>query len=151
MILDEAARPLIERVLAHANRPEHRCVSRLLGEHVDITVIREDRHRWSPCIQLEFREGADGTIVDGLVGPHPNVWTAFACGYMTVIAAAVFAFMLGWAQLILATSAWGMWVAGGCLVVVGALYIAARIGQRLGAEQTRKLRKLVDDALAATE
>lgn len=143
---------VIARVQSVADKPESRCVSRVVDNHVDITVVREDRHRWSPCVQLEFRavEASDReTIVDGLVGPHPNLWTMFACINMTIALVVVFGLMMGVSQLSLGNNAWGMWTVLGGVILLGVMYGASQIGQRLAAEQTRLLTSLVEDALGA--
>lgn len=128
-------------------RPDSRCVSRVLGNHLDITIVEADRHRWSPCVQLEFSQADGETIVDGLVGPHPNVWTLFAFVNITIVSAAGFGLMLGLAQLTLGQSPWGLWTVAGGAVLLGAMYMASQVGRRFAAEQTRLLVRFVEDAL----
>ncbi|MHC5027664.1 MAG: hypothetical protein ACYTGR_12995, partial [Planctomycetota bacterium] len=125
MIIPGEVDERIALVLAAAARPERRCVSRVVGNHVDITVVPEDRHRWSPCVQLEFRQSGADTIVDGLVGPHPNMWTLFAFVYITIIVAVGFGLMLGLAQLSLGQPAWGLWTVLGGAVLLGGMYVTS--------------------------
>ncbi|MHC5114070.1 MAG: hypothetical protein ACYTGP_06540 [Planctomycetota bacterium] len=144
------AAELIERLEAAVARPESRCVSRTLGSHVDITVVREDRHRWSPCIQLELRDGEEGATVDGLIGPHPNVWTLFAFINITILSAMAFGLMTGLAQLWLEQYAWAMWTLPGGVILLAAMYFASQAGQRFAAEQSRHLVRLVEETLETT-
>jgi len=138
---------LVETAVA---RPESRCVSRVLGNHVDITIDREYRHRWSPCLQMEFGPSDDGTIIDGLVGPHPNVWTLFAFVNITIALAAGFGLMMALAQLTLGQSPWALWTVLGGALALGATYLVSQAGQRFAAGQTRLLVDLVEEALDTT-
>ncbi|MCP3903114.1 MAG: hypothetical protein GY715_05705 [Planctomycetes bacterium] len=124
-----------------------RCVSRVLGNHVDITIVREERHRWSPCVHLELLESAEGTIVHGMIAPHPNVWTLFAFVYITIATATAFGLMLGLTQLFLEQYAWGLWTVPAGLLLSAGMYGVSQVGQRLAADQTRLLSELIDDAL----
>ncbi|MHC4910380.1 MAG: hypothetical protein ACYTF9_11735 [Planctomycetota bacterium] len=144
---DSVDAELIDRIERAVADPASRCVSRTAGTHVDITVIHDDRHRWSPCIQLEFRQDGADTIVNGLVGPHPNLWTLFAFTSITVIVAASFGAMLGLAQLTLGQSAWGLWAIPVGLLLLGGLYAASQIGRRFADEQSRRLMALVEQTL----
>ena len=137
----------IARVETAVADPASRCVSRTLGNHVDITVVPEDRHFWSPCVHLDFRDSGDGVAVHGLIGPHPNVWTMFAFAYITIASATAFAVMLGLTQLWLDEHAWGLWIVPAGAVLCIAMYAFSQIGQRLAAEQTKLLSELVARAL----
>ncbi|MBT8485927.1 MAG: hypothetical protein HKO59_14905 [Phycisphaerales bacterium] len=139
----------IALVAAAVARQNSRCVSRVLGNHVEITVVREDRHRWSPCVQLEFRTSDEGTIVDGLIGPHPNVWTLFAFVNITILSAIGLGLMLGLVQLSLGQTAWGLWTVLGGTVLLAASYLASQVGRRFAAAQTRQLIALLEEALGA--
>lgn len=145
--VDDDVDATIQRLESHVSRPESRCVSRVLGNHVDITVAKEDRHRWSPCVQLDVRAVGDGrSDVVGLIGPHPNTWTLFAFINITILVAAAFGGMLALSQMMLNQSPWGMWaVAGGVLGLV-CMYVLSQMGRRFAAEQTVQLMRLVEDA-----
>ncbi len=148
--IDGTIEDAIALVSAAARTPEKRCVFRVLGNHVDITVSPEDRHRWSPCIQLEFSgsEEGDGRIaVNGLVGPHPNVWTLYAFANICIAVLVCIGVMLGAVQLSLDQHPWGMWGAAAALFIMILLYLTSQIGQRCAADQTRMLLDLVKGAL----
>jgi hypothetical protein len=138
------------RLASAVARPENRCVARAAGHHIDITVIREDRHRWSPCVQLELRPADADTVVEGLVGPHPNVWTLFAFANITAALVAALGLMLGLTQWSLDQSPWGLWAVLGGAILAGGMYVASQIGQRCAAAQTRQLVSLIECTLGAT-
>lgn len=52
-------------------------VSRVDG-HVFIRILKSEQHFWSPQLHLEITEDqTNGTILKGLFGPNPTVWTMF--------------------------------------------------------------------------
>ena len=52
-------------------------VSRV-DDHVFIKFPREKRHFWSPQLHLEINEiDKDSSLLYGLFGPNPTVWTLF--------------------------------------------------------------------------
>ncbi len=118
-------------------------VSRTLGEHVDVTVGRARRHRWSPCMQLEFSAGEAGTTVHGFLGPHPNVWTLFAFAYLGIATGTMFATIFGFVQMILEEQAWAFWALPIGALAAGGMYLVSQLGQRLAAEQTEGLYRLI--------
>lgn len=135
---------LVEAAVAH---PGSRCVSRVLGNHVDITVVQPDRHRWSPCMQLEFSQSDDDTVINGLVGPHPNTWTLFAFVNITLAIVACFGLMMGFVQLGLGQSMWAFWVVLGAVIAFAGMYFTSQLGRRFAAEQSQMLGALIEGAL----
>ena len=135
---------LVETAVA---RPGSGCVSRVLGRHIDLTVIKEVRHRWSPCMQLEFHQDDDKTVINGLVGPHPNTWTLFAFVNITLALLASFGLMMGFVQLGLGRSMWAFWIVLGAVVAFVGMYIVSQIGRRFAADQSQMLGSLLEGAL----
>ena len=138
---------LIERIRSAASLPEHRCASRVVGNHIDITVAREDRHRWSPCLHLELCAEGAGTIVHGIVGPHPSTWTLFAFTYGSMILVAAFGLMTGLVQWSLGLPAWGFWLVPLCGLGLLGMYMLSQLGRRFAAVQTRMLMGLIHGAV----
>jgi len=52
--------------------------SKFVGHHIVIDVPKEDKHFWSPQLHIEIEKETDATtILKGLFGPKPQVWTFF--------------------------------------------------------------------------
>ena len=132
---------------AAVDAPQSRFVSRLVGHHYDVTIARAERCYWSPCVQLELIQEGEEVDVQGLIGPHPNVWTLFAFLYITVATATGFGFVFGLVQLSLELPAWGLWTLPAGAVLCGLMYAMSQVGQRLAADQTRMLFDLIRSAL----
>ena len=137
---------------AVAAAPDH-AVCRVVNGHIDIAIARASRHRFSPCLQLEFnpRDESSPTrvrsVVHGLVGPHPNLWTLYAFAALGCVTLLLFCGIFGGVQLALSEMPWGFW--GIPLSAAGllGLYGISQYGQRSAAAQTRFLYDLVHDAL----
>ena len=137
------------RLEAAVAQPDSQCVSRTLRDHIDITVKRDIRHRWSPCVQLEFQHEpeSDTTVIHGLIGPHPDTWTLFAFINITLICIIAFGGLFGFAQLSQGWPAWGLGAVPAGLMGLAVMYGLSQIGRKCAAEQTHLLMNLIERAL----
>jgi hypothetical protein len=124
------------------------CQADVVGHHVEVKIRADLRHTWSPRLSLEIEPHEDGTLLHGLYGPSPEVWTSFVAAYAILGLSAVFVGFLGLAQLAVGEPPWGLWVAGGCLAGWILPYAGARVGQRLAAEQMELLRCFLEEMLS---
>ena len=134
----------IAELKKHADRPEQRCRCRVLGHHADLTVIEADRHRWSPCLMLEFEQEGDFIRAHGLIGPHPNLWTLFAFVNITNALLLAVALMWGFSQWFIDARPLAFLVALGCGALFPVMYAASQAGQRFAREQTHHLLDVVE-------
>ena len=94
-------------------------------------------------------EDGTGSVVHGLVGPNPNLWTLFAMTYMGLLTLLMFVGIFGLIQWSLDLYPWGLFVVPVLLVALGLMFGVSRIGQRLAAPQTAILRHFLEDVLSA--
>lgn len=112
--------------------------------HLNLMVREEDRHTWSPCLDLEAREEGEGTRLRGRFGPHPWLWSLYMALYAFCAFVAVVAGCYGIAQVALAwTPTAFLGVIGAGLVALAA-YGSSFVGQRLGDDQMHMLQHVVD-------
>lgn len=159
MSADDTVR-LLQRRLADEACP---CRGSIAGNHrvIDLRVLEDDRHFWSPALSLtvaETGEGAEegsgerpGAVVHGIVGPNPNVWTLFAMGYMGLLTLLTGFGIFGLVQYWLQLRPWGLYVVPLLVLAMVAMYMASRVGQGLAAPQTALLRHFVEDALGLSD
>jgi len=69
----------------------------------------------------------------------PAVWTLFAGVYALVLVLGFFGTIYGLAQWQLDQPPYALWSFPATLLLIGSVYAAAMVGQRLGNEQTREL------------
>jgi len=118
------------------------------GNHITLTVREADRHFWSPWANIEVTEREGKAHVRCRFTPHPSVWTGFAFSYFSLFVIAAFAAVWGMSQWMLQsrpTAFWGVLVSA---VLIGLLFWAAQVGQRLAREQMHVLRDAVDAVTA---
>ncbi|QNL20505.1 hypothetical protein HZR84_00580 [Hyphobacterium sp. CCMP332] len=112
--------------------------------HFTIRIKPEDRHFWSPQLSLSFEENNGKTLIRGLYGPAPNVWTIFLLSYLAIGVLSLFALFLGLSYWMLGQDVkilWAMPVLGIIAIIV---YLIAQFGQKLGAEQTFRLHQFIE-------
>jgi hypothetical protein len=128
---------------------EDNCIVSIIPDnHVLLKIGVSEHHFWSPQLWLTFDTESDGnTLLRGLYGPGPSVWTLFVFGYGALGVAALFIAMAGLAQLNLDMPApilWALPFIGLCAL---GIYITAQVGQKLGAQQTFQLHQFLETTL----
>lgn len=127
---------------------EVRAFPGLIGLH----VTEEARHRWSPRLMLNFEPAEDGsTWIEGIYGPEPEVWSVFLYGYLCSGMGGIFSVILGGAQLFTGGQPWAFGITGAAAVVATVLYVAAQLGQKLGAGDTLRLHRAWEEAAVGLE
>ena len=112
------------------------CTAAYFPEHIILRLPEEEQHFWSPRLELALEEQSEGTLIRGLYGPSPQVWTMFTIAYGATGTLALFIAIIGTSQLMLDLPGhvlWALPVLGGFALF---LYLASQTGQKLGAEQT---------------
>lgn len=117
---------------------------------IDLRMPPEDKHLWSPALSLQIEpepDGAEGSVVHGVIGPEPEVWTGIAFAYVGIGTGLLFLLTFGSVQLVLDHTPWAFWLAGLLAVAMASVWLVARTGKRLAAPQTVVLRHFLEDAL----
>jgi hypothetical protein len=119
---------------------------------MSIVLDGESRHAFSPWLSVEAYPWQGGTRLRGRFGPHPNLWTLFVFVYSTWVAVFLVGAVLGYVQLVMATPAWGLLLAG---LAAGGQAIACSVdllGRRWGRSQMGTIRAFLLERLPhATE
>ncbi len=142
---------VIARIVEHLKRPDCPCKTMVSNPHglVDLRVRESERHMWSPALAVTVSKdkSGEGSVLDGMVGPNPDVWTFFAMLYTGLWTFIMFALIFGVVQWSLGHSPWGFWLTAGLTVLMLFAYASSQVGQRLAAPQTAMLRHLLEEAL----
>lgn len=146
----------IERFKMHLEKEEALHKGQFRKRHVILRVKRPQRHLWSPFLDLEFVPDytidteEHGAVVHGVIGPSPEVWTAFMAGYAGLIFLLFVASVLGYAQWSLNQLVWGWYALPVLLVLLLLWYGLSLFGQRMAVEQTEGLRDFFEQVLHDT-
>ncbi len=119
----------------------------IAGNHMTLTVREQDRHFWSPWLNIELTEHDGKTHFRGRFTPHPSVWTGFAFSYFSLFVIAAFAAVWGMSQWMLDSRPTALWIALVCAILVVLLWWSAQIGQRLAREQMHAIKDAVNGIL----
>lgn len=123
---------------------------KIVGDHIILDIVGDDVHFWSP--QLNFRveenpDAVDETIVAGLIGPRPNVWTLFMFVYFSVGVAGFFISSYGISRYMVGEHSYAVWGLPLAALFMLTAYQAGKFGEKLGEDQVELLKQFVREAV----
>ncbi len=123
------------------------CILDFVSNHITLKIPAAQQRYWSPQMQLELEPIPAGTLIRGLIGPKPGIWTMFvffysAIGFLTMLGA-----MFGLSQMMLKMSPWALWSVPVGLFIILCLYLISHIGQQLSKDQIGILHDFLELAL----
>lgn len=123
----------------------------IIGDHIILDIKQESQHYWSP--QLNFRveeheSDANKSVVSGLIGPKPSVWTMFVFIYFVIGVVGFLISSIGVSRLMLGEySAFLLAIPVAILLMLSA-YRVGKYGESLAADQIEILKQFIRDAIA---
>ena len=138
---------LTERIRKLIDQNKEKCTGEIVDHHVILKIPKSQQHYWSPQLSLELEAVEEGTLIRGLFGPKPNVWTMFVFFYSSVGFLTTMGLIFGLSQMMLKMSAYGLWAVpiGGFLII--GLFAMSKVGQNLGKSQMHQLSDLLQSAI----
>ena len=89
--IDKDKETLVENFKKLKENPEYKYPIQIIDQHIVIDIPSETTHFWSPQLHFEIEDGENKkSMVKGIFGPKPQVWTLF----MFVHFAVAFAFIV---------------------------------------------------------
>ncbi|MFT7031630.1 MAG: hypothetical protein ACJA2S_000121 [Cyclobacteriaceae bacterium] len=107
----------------------------------------QDLHFWSTQLTLSFSEKEEKTVIRGLYGPNPTIWTIIALGYGATGVLGFFSLFFGLSLWSLDKDPWVLWITAIMGVFAFVLYLISQFGQKLGVEQTFRIHQLLEDSI----
>lgn len=145
-------RPRFEHIVAAPPDTTHTTLVRGLADHAPDLVIKPfpgfigvhlpdaERRNWSPRLFLSVDAApGGGTRIEGIYGPEIEIWSVFLYGYLITGLLGTFSGIYGAVQLLLEDTPWALYITGSMAIGACVLYLAAQLGQKLGAWQTIRL------------
>lgn len=132
-----------------ARKPAH-IHGRIIDHHVVLDIVGEEVHYWSP--QLNFRiekdeDNPEQTIVAGLIGPRPGVWTLFIFIYFAIALAGFVISSIGMSKWVLGSYSHLIWAMPVAILVMLTAYRVGKYGEQLASQQTEILKGFVREAI----
>jgi hypothetical protein len=140
---------LKERIKKHLrNNKDSGVVGHVFDIHCSFDIA-ENRHFWSPHLNVNFDENEEGgTLIRGRYGPPPSIWTIFLLGYMALGLLFTFIAMFGLSKLALGQDAEILWILPLVFAAILTLWLFGQTGQKLGVEQTFRIHQFLEEAIS---
>jgi len=106
-----------------------------------------EKHIWTPQLNLQIEKTEDGTEIRGVIGPSANVWTAFAFTFSILGFISFVSLFWGLSRLSLDYSADILWAVPITLALIFGVYILAKVGKRLSKNEVLQLKDFIETAL----
>lgn len=121
--------------------------ARIRNGYATLFLPLEEQHFWSPelTINVEKSETDKGSIISGLYGPRPAVWTAFVFIYSVLAFAILIVCIIGFANKSIGNSSSILWLLPVLILILIAFYLSSYFGQRLAHDQMLILHDFVED------
>lgn len=115
--------------------------SKIVDGHIVIDVPVDENHFWSPQLNIEIEKmNGDETIVKGLFGPKPQLWTLFMFFHFAMAAAFVGFSIMTYVQWTLKEdNSMALLIVIGLPILWIVMYFLGRIGRRKGHKQMDEL------------
>jgi hypothetical protein len=123
------------------------CKGQVTANFATIYPPPEEQHYWSPQLTITLEEQDETTLVRGLYGPRPAVWTMFVFFYSIIGFATVIVSMIGLSFWTLDMPAGILWFVPVLLLLFLSLYLVAYFGQRFGHKQLTRIHRFLEDCL----
>ncbi|MBO6793271.1 MAG: hypothetical protein JJ895_05135 [Balneolaceae bacterium] len=124
---------------------ECNCQGQVTSNFATIYPPVEEQHYWSPQLTITLEEDDSGTLVRGLYGPRPAVWTMFVFFYSIIGFATIIVAMIGLSFRTIGQPANILWAVPGLILLFFSLYLVAYFGQRFGHKQMTRIHRFMEE------
>lgn len=126
---------------------KYKIEGKILPNFLTIYPLQEDQHYWSPQLTLTIEELENGSLISGLYGPKPSVWTMFIFFYSFIAFITLIVSLIGFSFISLDKDASILWVVPILVLLFLSLYLAAYLGQKFGHRQMIYLHHFMEECL----
>lgn len=128
--------------------PSAAVTGKVFASSAVLTVPPDAVHFWSPQLSVSVDPHLpSGSVVHGLFGPRPTIWSLFVALYVGIAFAGSMGVIYGWAEWTLGGSGMALWSGPTAAAAAALVYAAGQMGRRLGMEQMRQLKQLLTHTL----
>jgi hypothetical protein len=93
--LDQNQEAVLDKFKDNLAGEDCKFCSKISGNHIFLDVPEIEEHFWFPQLQVEvIKDENDKTIIKGILGPKPKVWTFFMFLHFVVAAAFIVFFVI---------------------------------------------------------
>jgi len=128
------------------------CDGKVRYGYVSLFPKEEDHHYWSPHLSVTIEDHPDeeGSILRGLYGPSPAVWTMFVFVYAIIALSIVIALVIGFANMSIDESGVILWAVPFLVLLLTSMYLVSSIGQKKGHSQIEDIHHYFESLIGQT-
>ena len=116
-----------------------------LPYHVVVDYPKNGRHYWSPQLDLSLEKYDQGTLIRGMVGPRPNVWTKFMFFYAIAGLSGVAGVIIGTGQWSMGTTPNAFWLLPLSIIIFVTVYLIGQSGKRIAHDESVQIHNFLMD------
>ncbi len=149
---EETPDELLSRIKRKFEFGSNPVMGNIRGEHVFFKILPEQRHYWSPEMDITFEKKESGTYVREVIGPNSNIYTLTMSLLFFTIVLLFFALMFLFSQISLdmpTTTTWILIVIG--VMIVFLLLLFMYFGRIKAKPQVLLLKEFVDGIMDAND
>ena len=140
MEFDENEDAILNRFKNNLKDKNCKYCSTVVDHHVIIDVPVAEEHFWSPQMHVEIEKENNKTIVKGVLGPKPQVWTFFMFLHFVVAIAFIVFFVMFYSKWSLEQDyTFAMIMCFVMPIIWVILYFVGQLGKKFGYEQMVEL------------
>lgn len=123
---------------------------KIIGDHIILDITGVDVHYWSPQLNFRVEEDYDNqefSVVSGLIGPRPAVWSMFMFIYFSVGIAGFFISSFGVSRMLLGEYSNLLLAFPIAILFMLTAYRVGKYGEKLASSQIELLKQFLRDSL----
>ena len=147
VIINKSKEDIENKVKDDIQKKSTNFIAQQLPGFIILKIPEQERHFWSPELSLTFEKKGEGTLIRGLYGPKPSIWSFFSFSYIGLAVFTFFTAIYGSAQLSLDQEAPILWSLPVFMTVAIGIYLIAQFGQKIGVEQTFRIHYFFEETV----
>jgi hypothetical protein len=136
---------IAEKLTLGLSREACPCIGKVSKSYGTLKVPKVEQHYWSPQLNLTIEKTEEGTLVRGLYGPRPTVWSMFVFFYAVIAFAALIVGIIGLSMMTLDKSSAILWLVPVLALIFLSLYHVAYIGKKKGYDQSETIHRFFEE------
>lgn len=145
-ITEKSAQQVIASIVNDLRTSKH-INGNTLENHAYLGIPVAEQKYWSPEMHVTIETLDEGTLVRGVIGPKPKIWTMYMFFYSAVVVMFFLGAALGVSEWMLHMDAPWLWSIPICIVLYLLVLAAAKYGQYKSIQQMKRILDFLDNAV----
>ena len=131
------------------NSDEAPCDGKIRYGYASFYPSEEDHHYWSPHLSVTIEEhpSQNGSLLRGLYGPSPSVWTMFVFFYGIIALSILISLIIGLANLTIDEPGTILWAVPVLVLILASMYLVSYFGQKKGHDQIEDIHHFFESCI----